>query len=182
MRLKKKEVEIDLRDRGLDWSLIYYNGKFYDRCSSKGCLEAPQSISGRHCPRETKKEFGLIGGLCNRHHQQTEGGCVCRRIDGEVLHPATQEYLNKRTPAEILIRLKLPNLDILDPNNTNLMPEHRLTLMREHQEEIINTMEKEKMKNLRMHNSLSSLRTKVNRNYDDQMIINKKRIWSVYSM
>ena len=58
----------------------------------------------------------------------TEGGCVCRRLDGEMLDQATQEYLCRRTFAEILIKLKLPNLDILDPTNTSLVAEHRLTL------------------------------------------------------
>ena len=29
MRLKKKELTIDLTDRGSDWAIIHYNGRFF---------------------------------------------------------------------------------------------------------------------------------------------------------
>ena len=38
MRLKKKELTIDLTDRGSDWGIIHYNGRFFVKCCGKGCL------------------------------------------------------------------------------------------------------------------------------------------------
>ena len=74
IRLKKKELTIDLTDRGSDWAIIHYNGRFYVKCCGKDCNEPPVAVSSRHCLREQKKEYGKIGGLCKRHLILTEGG------------------------------------------------------------------------------------------------------------
>ena len=133
------------------------------------------AVSSRHCLREQKKEYGQIGGLWKRHLILTEGGCLCDKIDGMIRHPATQEFQCKRTSAETLINLKLPSLDVLDPN-TNFVAEHRLTVMRKCQEEILNRMETFERQYIQVKADLASVTDKVVSDYHDQKLIHKKVI------
>ena len=91
-----------------------------------------------------------------------------------VRHPATQEHLCKRTSAETLIKIRLLNLNILDPTNSNFVAEHRLTLMRRCQEEIFNRMETFENQYIQVKADLSQVRDRVNSDYHDQKIMNKR--------
>ena len=133
------------------------------------------AVPSRHCLREQKKEYGQIGGLCKRHLILTEGGCLCDMIDGMIRHPATQEFQCKRTSAETLINLKLPSLDVLDPN-TNYVAEHQLTVMRRCQGEILNRMETFERQYIQVKADLASVTDKVVSDYHDQKLIHKKVI------
>ena len=92
-----------------------------------------------------------------------------------IRHPATQEFQCKRTSAETLIKLKLPSLDVLDPN-TSYVAEHRLTVLRRCQEEILNRMETLEHQYIQVKTDLASVKDKVVSDYHDQKLIHKKVI------